>query len=91
MLPSRLNSFNRTYDVHRQSSAYHPQSNGRAEVTVKTMKRLLSDNIDQSGKPNTDAITRAILQIRNTPEQDNGLSIPRKTTVFDPKSADQQP
>ena len=59
---------------HRLSSAYNPQSNGRAEVTVKVMKRLLRDNIDHNGKLNTDAVTRAILQIRNTPEGDSGLS-----------------
>ena len=67
--------FMRTWGVkHRLSSAYNPQSNGRAEVTVKSMKRLLRDNIDGNGKLNTDAVTRAILQIRNTPEGDSGLS-----------------
>ena len=30
---------------HRKSSAYLPQSNGRAEVAVKSMKRLLTENI----------------------------------------------
>ena len=59
---------------HRLSSAYNPQSNGRAEVTVKAMKRLLRDNIDNMGKLNTDAVTRAMLQLRNTPESDSGLS-----------------
>jgi len=68
-------AFLRTWGVkHRLSSAYNPQSNGRAEVTVKSMKRLLRDNIDPKGKLNTDAVTRAILQIRNTPESDSGLS-----------------
>ena len=59
---------------HRLSSAYHPQSNGRAEVTVKAMKRLLRNNVDRNGKLNTDAVTRAMLQLRNTPESDSGLS-----------------
>ena len=68
-------TFMRTWGVkHRLSSAYNPQSNGRAEVTVKSMKRLLRDNIDCNGKLNTDDVTRAILQIRNTPEGDSGLS-----------------
>ena len=67
--------FLKTWGVkHRLSSAYHPQSNGRAEVTVKAMKRLLRDNVDHNGNLDTDAVTRAILQIRNTPESDSGLS-----------------
>ena len=59
---------------HRLSSAYNPQSNGRAEVTVKAMKRILRDNISSMGKLNTDAVTRAMLQLRNTPESDSRLS-----------------
>ena len=59
---------------HRLSSAYNPQSNGRAEVTVKTMKRLLQDNIGANGNLNTDTVTRVMLQLRNTPEGDSGLS-----------------
>ena len=59
---------------HRLSSAYNHQSNGRAEVTVKTMKRLLCDNVSEGGNLNTDAVTRAMLQLRNTPEGDSGLS-----------------
>lgn len=58
----------------RLSSAYYPQSNGRAELAVKTAKRLLSDNIDHSGKLNTDKLVAALLQYRNTPIQDIGLS-----------------
>jgi len=72
---SAFQAFLKTWGVkHRLSSAYHPQSNGRAEVTVKAMKRLLRDNVDRNGKLNTDTVTRAILQIRNTPESDSGLS-----------------
>jgi len=68
-------AFMKTWGIkHRLASAYHPQSNGRAEVTVKAMKRLLRDNIDSNGKLDTDAVMRGILQIRNTPETDSGLS-----------------
>lgn len=41
--------FNKWDIRHRQSSAYNPQSNGRAEVAVKSMKRLLSNNVSLSG------------------------------------------
>ena len=59
---------------HRLSSAYFPQSNGRAEVAVKTAKRLLLDNIGPSGTLNSDKFLRAILQLRNTPNPDCNLS-----------------
>ena len=38
------------------------------------MKRLLVDNVDESGNINTDAVMRGMLQLRNTPECDSGLS-----------------
>lgn len=59
---------------HRQSSAYHPQSNGRAEVAVKSMKRLLTSHIDFDGRVDNEAITAGMLQYRNTPDTDTGLS-----------------
>ena len=62
---------------HRLALVYHAQSNGRAEVMVKSLKRLLIDNIGESGSLYTDAVTRAMLQLRNTPEHDTGLSMLR--------------
>ena len=59
---------------HRMSSAYFPQSNGRAEVAVKTAKRLLLDNIGPSGSLDNDKFLRAILQLRNTPDPDCNMS-----------------
>lgn len=32
---------------HRLSSVYHPSSNGRAELAVKSTKRLLMESVDQ--------------------------------------------
>ena len=52
---------------HRQSSAYYAQSNGRAELAVKAAKRLLRDNTSCSGNLDTDGVTHALLQYRNTP------------------------
>ena len=59
---------------HRTSSAYLAQSNGRAEVAVKTAKRLLRSNIGPSGSLNMDNFLRAMLQLRNTPDPDCNLS-----------------
>ena len=59
----------------RQSSAYYPQSNGRAEAAVKSAKRILQGNINPiSGQLDTEAAARAILTYRNTPLQDTGFS-----------------
>ena len=69
-------SFLRTWDVRwRLSSAYYPQSNGRAEAAVKSAKRILLGNINPTtGELDTDAAARALLTHRNTPAQDTGVS-----------------
>ena len=59
---------------HRESSAYFPTSNGRAEVGVKTTKRLLQNNIRSDGSLDTDEVVRALLQLRNTPDRDAKVS-----------------
>ena len=67
--------FMRKWDIkHRVSSAYFPQSNGRAEVAVKAAKRLLMSNISPNGDLNNDSFLRALLQLRNTPDPDCDLS-----------------
>ena len=53
---------------HRVSSSCFPQSNGRAEVAVKTAKRLLMANIGPNGDLNNDSFLLALLQLNNTPE-----------------------
>ena len=58
---------------HRVSSVNHAQSNGRAEVCVKTVKRLLRTNISRDGSLDTDAVMRGLLQLRNTPDPGTNL------------------
>ena len=60
--------------VWRVSTAYYPQSNGRAEAAVKTAKRLIQANTGRCGDLNTDAVTQALLMYRNTPIRDVGRS-----------------
>ena len=60
--------------LHRLTSVAYPHANTRAELGVKTVKRMLTDNTDQFGSLNTDAFQRAMLQYRNTPEPDSKLS-----------------
>ena len=59
---------------HRVASAYHPHSNLRAETCVKSMKRLIANNTGHGGSLDTDAMAAALLQYRNTPDRDTGLS-----------------
>ena len=56
------------------SSVAYAQSNGRAEVAVKTAKRILRCNDSSNGAVDSDKVVRAVLQYRNTPIQSVGLS-----------------
>ena len=56
---------------HRLSSSYLPHSNCRAEIAVKSGKRLLRDNVGPGGTLDTDRFMRAVMQYRNTPMQDS--------------------
>ena len=59
---------------HRNSSAEYPQSNGRAELGVKTAKRIIMNNTSVDGSLNNDKAARAIMTYRNTPLQHINLS-----------------
>lgn len=68
-------TFLRTWGIDfRLSSVGYAQSNGRAEVGVKTMKRLLHNNISPDGSLDNDKVLTALLEYRNTPLPDIDLS-----------------
>ena len=59
---------------HRLSSVAYAQSNKRAELGVKSMKRLLRENTDGSGGLDNEKFARALMTYRNTPDRDTMLS-----------------
>ena len=74
-MSSKFQKFLRQYGVRqRLSSSYFPHSNSRAELGVKSGKRILMDNMSPDGKVNTDKFLRAMLQYRNTPQPDTRMS-----------------
>ncbi len=76
--PQFKHSFQKFLDTwgvhHRLSSVDYPQSNGRAELGVRTAKRILLDNLGKDGSLNSDKVTAALLQYKNTPLPDINLS-----------------
>ena len=72
---SQFKEFLKSWGIeHRTSSAYFPKSNLRAESAVKSAKRVVLDNSNLDGSPDLDRISRAIMQHRNTPDSEYGLS-----------------
>ena len=70
-----METFLTRYGVtHRVSSNYYPRGNKRAEVAVKSGKRLILDNISPSGSLNTDRVARALLIHHNQTDPVSGLS-----------------
>ena len=68
-------SFLKDWGVKNQiSSAHYPQSNGRAELAVKTEKIMLIDYTDGYGCLRQDLAGWAMMTHKNTPHQDIGLS-----------------
>ena len=59
---------------HCLSFVSFPQSNGRAEVAVKSAKLLLMSNTGPTGRLDHDRFLRAILQLCNTQDPDCNLS-----------------
>ena len=59
---------------HRLSSVAFPHSNCRAEVGVKTIKWLITNNVGPGGNLNVDKTQTVILQYWNTPDKDTKLS-----------------
>ena len=58
----------------RVSASYNPHSNTRAEVAVKTLKRMIRENLTSQGTLNSDKFSAAMLTYRNTPCRDTKLS-----------------
>ena len=64
-----------TYDIsHRLCSVGNPHANCRAELAVKSVKRMLRDNLTVTGQLDRVKFSRALLTYRNTPDRDTGLS-----------------
>lgn len=64
--PQASHQFLRDWQIHHYiSSVAFPHSNCRAEIGVKSIKRLISNNVDNFGTLNTNKLQTAILAHRN--------------------------
>ena len=59
---------------HRITSVANPHANCRAELAVKTVKRMLMDNITATGSLDVDKFQRALLMYRNSVDPETKAS-----------------
>ena len=72
---SLFKNFLKSWGVeHRTSSSYFPKSNLRAETAVKSAKRIIMDSSKLDGSPDLDKISRGLMQHKNTPDTEFGIS-----------------
>ena len=65
-----FSNFTRAWNIcHQTSSPRYPRSNGKAEAAVKTIKHMMIKAIQNETDPYL-----ALLELRNTPRQDSGVS-----------------
>ena len=64
-------------EINRKSIPYYPQSNGKAEATVKAMKKILQAAWTGCFLDNT-VLCGSLMQYRNTPSAKDGLSPAQK-------------
>ena len=70
-----MEEFSRRWGIiQRLSASYYPHSNKRAEVAVKSAKRLVRDNLQSDGSLHGDKFARALLIHRNSPDPSTGDS-----------------
>ena len=62
---------------HATFTPRSPQSNGKSEATVKSMKKLIRTSW-RGRSVDEDVLTRALLQYRNTPSRKDGLAPAQK-------------
>jgi hypothetical protein len=63
------------YAIHHMiSSVANPHINARAELGVKTVKRMLMDIVSEKGILDRAVVSRALLQLRNMQDRDSKLS-----------------
>ncbi|XP_033099361.1 uncharacterized protein K02A2.6-like [Anneissia japonica] len=72
---SSFKEFARNWQINiHYSSPYHQQSNGKAEATVKSMKKIIESVSRERRTPDSDLLAKALLHYKNTPSRKDGLS-----------------
>ena len=59
---------------HRLATVANPHANARAEIAVKQVKRIMAENVSNTGALNVDAFQKSMLTYRNTPDPTTGVS-----------------